>query len=45
MIIQSVWQKSFGFFSKPVVVLPGEAELTSDAGLLPIFEFDQRISW
>ena len=44
MSIQSVWQKSFGFFGKPVVVQPGEAELTSDAGLLPIREFDQRIS-
>lgn len=43
MIIQSVWQKSLGFFGKPVVVQPSEAELTSDAGLLPIREFDQRI--
>ena len=40
MIIQSVWQKSFEFFGKPVVIQPGEAELTSDAGLLPIREFD-----
>ena len=43
MIIQSVWQKSFDFFGKPVVVEPSEAELTSDAGLLPIRQFDQRI--
>ena len=43
MSIQSVWQKSFDFFGKPVVVQPGEAELTSDAGLLPIREFDQLI--
>jgi len=43
MIIQSVWQKSFGFFGKPVVVEPSEAELTSDAGLLPIRQFDQQI--
>jgi hypothetical protein len=43
VIIQSVWQKSFEFFGKPVVVLPCQAELTSDAGLLPIREFDQRI--
>jgi hypothetical protein len=43
VIIQSVWQKSFGFFGKPVVVQPSEAELTSDAGLLPIREFDQLI--
>ena len=43
MIIQSVWQKSFDFFGKLVVVRPSEAELTGDAGLLPIREFDQRI--
>ena len=42
-MIQSVWQKSFDFFGKPVVVRPSEAELTSDAGLLPIHQFDQRI--
>jgi len=42
-IIQSVWQKSFEFFVKPVVVQPCRAELTSDAGLLPIREFDRRI--
>ena len=43
MVIQSVWQKSLEFFGKPVVVQPGEVKLTSDAGLLPIREFDQRI--
>ena len=43
MIIQSVWQKSFDFFDKPVVVEPSEAELTSDAGLLPIRQFDEQI--
>ena len=43
MIMQSVWQKSFDFFGKPVVVRPSEAELTSDAGLPPIRQFDQRV--
>ena len=43
MIIQSVWQKSFGFFGKPVVVEPSETELTIDAGLLPIRQFDETI--
>jgi hypothetical protein len=43
VIIQSVWQQSFEFFGKPVVVQPSEVELTSDAGLLPIREFDHRI--
>ena len=43
MIIQSVWQKSFGFFGKPVVIEPSQTELTSDAGLLPIRQFDEAI--
>lgn len=43
MIIQTVWRKSFGFFGKPVVVEPSEASLTSDAGLLPIRQFDETI--
>ena len=43
MIIQSVWQKSFGFFGKPVVVVPSESELSIDAGLLPIRQFDETI--
>ena len=43
MILRSVWQESFDFFGKPVVVEPSEAELTSDAGLLPIRQFDQQI--
>lgn len=43
MIVQYVWQKSFDFFGKRVVVQPSEAELTSDAGLLPIRQFDEAI--
>ena len=44
MIIHTVWQKSFDFFgSKPVVVEPSAGQLSSDAGLLPIRQFDQRI--
>lgn len=43
MILQSVWQKSFDFFRKPVVVVRSEASLTSDAGLLPIRQFDETI--
>lgn len=43
MIIQSVWQKSLGFFGKPVVVEPSEASLSGDAGLLPIRQFDEAI--
>jgi hypothetical protein len=43
VIIQSVWQKSLDFFGKPIVVEPSEAQLTSDAGLLPIRQFDEQI--
>lgn len=43
MIVHSVWQKSFDFFSKPVVVEPAESALTSDAGLLPIRQFDEAL--
>ena len=39
---QSVWQKSFGFLgSKPIVVEPSAGGLTSDAGLLPLRQFDE----
>ena len=43
MILQSVWQTSFDFFRKPVVVEPFDVALTSDAGLLPIRQFDEAI--
>jgi hypothetical protein len=44
MIIQSAWQLSLGFFKgKEVVVKPVEAHISSDAGLLPIREFDEQI--
>ena len=43
MIIQSAWQVVFSFFSKPVVVEPTETYLTTDAGLLPIRQFDERV--
>jgi len=43
MIIQSVWQKSFGFFDKPVVVQASGTQLSGDAGLLPIRQFDETI--
>lgn len=41
---QGVQQWSFDFFAhKPVVVEPSRTQLTSDAGLLPIRQFDERI--
>jgi len=44
MIVHAGWQRVFDFFApKPVVVEPVEAQVTSDAGLLPIRQFDERI--
>ena len=44
MSIQSVLQGSFSFFPDlPIVVQATSAQLTSDAGLLPLREFDERI--
>lgn len=44
MIVQSVWPVEFDFLGrKSVVVEPSEGTLTSDAGLLPIRQFDEQI--
>jgi hypothetical protein len=43
MSIQPAWQLSFDFFQRPVVNEPSRAALTSDAGLLPLRQFDQHI--
>ena len=45
MSIQGVWQGVFDFLGdgQRIVVEPSPAQLTSDAGLLPIRQFDQRI--
>ena len=39
---QGVWQKSFGFLgSTPIIVEPSAGALSSDAGLLPLRQFDE----
>jgi hypothetical protein len=43
MTIQPAWQLTFEFFDRPVVVEPSQAILSSDAGLLPVREFDEQI--
>jgi hypothetical protein len=44
MSIPSVLQGTFSFFrDRPIVVQTTAALLTSDAGLLPLREFDERI--
>ena len=46
MSIQTAFQKCFGFFGeKPIVVEASAGALTSDAGLLPVREFDERIGF
>ena len=44
MIIQSAWQLSLDFLgSTPVVVEPSAAQISSDAGLLPIRQLDEQL--
>jgi len=44
MIIQSDWRLSFDFFAqKPILVEPQQAQLTSDAGLLPVRQLDEHL--
>jgi hypothetical protein len=44
MSIQPAWRETFDFFDPVrVIVEPSHAQLSSDAGLLPIRQFDQRI--
>src|SRR5208282_6065705 len=41
--IQPVWQESLDFFGIPLVVEPSAAQLSSDAGLLPFRQLDERL--
>lgn len=43
MILQSVREMHLGFFNRRIVIEGSNAPLSSDAGLLPIREFDERI--
>jgi hypothetical protein len=43
MSIQPAWQQTLDFFGVSLVIEPSHGQLTSDAGLLPIRQFDQRI--
>jgi hypothetical protein len=43
-MIQSAWQLSVDFFgSKPVVVEPSAVQVSSDGGLLPFRQLDERL--
>jgi len=41
---QAAWQVSFEFSgTKPILVLPGQDQLTSDGGLLPVRQVDEQL--
>jgi hypothetical protein len=43
MIVPGVWPQVLDFFGTPLVIEPSPGQLSSDAGLLPVRQFDQRI--
>ena len=43
MSLPGVWPHVLDFFGDPLVIEPSPGQLSSDAGLLPIRQFDQRI--
>src|SRR5262249_47064277 len=45
MSIQAAWQERLDFFGLPIVIEPSRSSLTSDAGLLPIRQFDEHLGF
>jgi hypothetical protein len=43
MSIPSAWPQVLEFFGSPLVVEPSAGQLSSDAGLLPSRQFDERV--
>jgi hypothetical protein len=43
MSIPSAWRQTLDFFGTPLVIEVSPGQLTSDAGLLPVRQFDERI--
>src|SRR5215472_12864225 len=43
MSLPGVWPQVLDFFGTPLVIEPSPGQLSSDAGLLPIRQFDERI--
>ena len=44
MSSQGAWQQTFDFLGqRPIVVEPVDAHLSTDAGLLPIRQFDESL--
>ena len=43
MSLAGVWPQVLDFFGTPLVVEPSPGQLSGDAGLLPVREFDEHI--
>src|SRR5438105_1925844 len=43
MSIPAAWPQTLDFFGTPLVIEPSQGQLSSNAGLLPIRQFDDRI--
>ena len=43
MSIPSAWPQVLDFFGAPLVIESSPGQLSGDAGLLPVRQFDQRI--
>src|SRR5262249_46911776 len=43
MSVPSAWPQVLNFFGTPLVIEPSRGQLSSDTGLLPIRQFDDRI--
>jgi hypothetical protein len=43
MSLPAAWPQVLHFFGIPIVIEPSPSQLSSDAGLLPIRQFDQRV--
>ena len=43
MSLPGVWPQVLDFFGTPLVIEPSPGQLSGDAGLLPVRQFDQRI--
>src|SRR5262249_18836952 len=43
MSIPAAWPQGLDFFGTPLVIEPSPGQLSGDAGLLPVRQFDQRV--
>ena len=43
MSLPAAWPPFLDFFGTPLVIEPSPGQLSSDAGLLPVRQYDQRI--